>query len=674
MGNFKKTGCLIFQQFPFSLLLIFSTSSLWWFWIYADGLLSQASEKILATTTISLILAFITSVGVSFLAETFNFSKLKSNLLQLFTVALAFLFYYFYPEDSSRYFPQISFTYTVIPLLGACAFVFVAPFLKTVFNKKNIPDQFYTNSYQLVLKILLSIIVGVATLLLGFAALGTVFTLFNLEFLSKSEIFPTWAVFALAFLLPIFFLANLVNLASEAKNKEKIVNNKFYSFLVNYLGIPAILLYFLILYAYTIKVLLNFNAWPQGEISWLVLVFSVFGYLIYFGTYIFRAKFRLVKFFRKVFPFLVLPQILMLFYAILLRINQYDFTVNRYLVVAFGVWLLTLSLYFIFSKQKSLIFLPASLIIFSILISIGPWSVYSFPEKRQQASLALNLKEANILQGNKITPLAKYDEINPKLSGKIQGSIEYLCITHGCDSLNFAFGKEIVALQKSDRAEFEKNKKTRLDNLEKEDPDYLAQKEAIEKSEYFQLHPSTIATKLSNKIKVRKFSKNTAEFVPKYLYFESAKNNLKDFAHIAGYDFLVDLSFNCLDLNKNMYSLCVDPAKKELALYQDGEILETFLLREMFESLSAKVNQAKTKSNNYNYRFPFKREFILDQQALTFETRGTNFDLKLVFSRIPILNPEWEKLSAAEKKDMQNKIKTEYPLGAYGYALLKVKK
>ncbi|MDR0772292.1 MAG: DUF4153 domain-containing protein, partial [Candidatus Peribacteria bacterium] len=65
-----------------------------------------------------------------------------------------------------------------------------------------------------------------------------------------------------------------------------------------------------------------------------------------------------------------IPQIFMLFYAMYLRINQYDLTINRYFVVVFGIWLLFISLYFVFSKRKNLIVIPAVLTTFTVLISV----------------------------------------------------------------------------------------------------------------------------------------------------------------------------------------------------------------------------------------------------------------------------------------------------------------
>lgn len=63
---------------------------------------------------------------------------------------------------------------------------------------------------------------------------------------------------------PIYFLSIFPQ--NDDENLEKInifKENKFYSFLVNYISLPFIILYFLILYTYTVKVLMNFEQWPK---------------------------------------------------------------------------------------------------------------------------------------------------------------------------------------------------------------------------------------------------------------------------------------------------------------------------------------------------------------------------------------------------------------------------
>ena len=101
----------------------------------------------------------------------------------------------------------------------------------------------------------------------------------------------------------------------------------------------------------------------------MVIVFSVIGYLHYLLSTSLEKDVKVIAIFRKWFPIVIIPQVLMLFYAIYLRIQQYDVTIGRYFVVAFGVWLLVISLYFIFSRVKRLLAFPAILVVFTLLIS-----------------------------------------------------------------------------------------------------------------------------------------------------------------------------------------------------------------------------------------------------------------------------------------------------------------
>jgi hypothetical protein len=117
----------------------------------------------------------------------------------------------------------------------------------------------------------------------------------------------------------------------------------------------------------------------------------------------------------------------MLFYAIGLRIGQYDLTMNRYFVVAFGFWLLITSLYFLLRRTALLAFVPASLALISFFISLGPWGVFSYPFARQEAKLLRNLETAKILQNGKIVPLASERDISKELSTDIASEIDYLC-------------------------------------------------------------------------------------------------------------------------------------------------------------------------------------------------------------------------------------------------------
>ncbi len=260
----------------------------------------------------------------------------------------------------------------ILHLVGFIAWIFFAPYLlRRSQTEKNVVQ--YTNYFtQVAWAFLMSGLVGGAVMALGSIAIGAVGTLFDLNiFINEWKMYENWAVAAIALAGPLYGLMHLPRITEVREGEYD--TNKFFAFVIRFIVIPFVTLYFCILYAYSIKVLLNISDWPKGEVSWLVIGFSIFGYLGYIFSKSYEEEHKTVQIFRRFFPVVVIPQIPMLTYAILLRINQYDLTMNRYFVVIFGIWLTIISLYFVFGKVKSLTVIPATLTIITLLISVGPW-------------------------------------------------------------------------------------------------------------------------------------------------------------------------------------------------------------------------------------------------------------------------------------------------------------
>lgn len=106
--------------------------------------------------------------------------------------------------------------------------------------------------------LLTSSVVGGAVMALGSIALWSIDMLL---FTVDSDAYGYLASGAFAFIAPFFALAR-IPLDSKIGKKEGS-ENIFFIFLVKYVGLPFIALYFLILYAYTVKVLMNFSDWPK---------------------------------------------------------------------------------------------------------------------------------------------------------------------------------------------------------------------------------------------------------------------------------------------------------------------------------------------------------------------------------------------------------------------------
>ncbi len=175
-------------------------------------------------------------------------------------------------------------------------------------------------------------------------------------------------------------------------NTQNFEEDATSNFVIKFIFVPFTILYFIILYTYSLKVLSIFSDWPKGIVANMVMGFSLLAYF----TYILSKSLEnssFVKIFRKILPWAIFLQIFMLFYAIFLRINQYGLTTNRYIVVIAGVALFGISLYYIVSPRKRLAIIPAVFSIFALFFSVGPWNVQELPWKIQFERFKNNLAE-----------------------------------------------------------------------------------------------------------------------------------------------------------------------------------------------------------------------------------------------------------------------------------------
>ena len=206
----------------------------------------------------------------------------------------------------------------------------------------------------------------------------------------------------------------------------------------------------------------------------MVIFFSLFAYAFYIASSALESTHTLIKKLRKIIPFAVVPQIFMLSYAIYLRISQYDITINRYLVLVFGLWLGVISLYYIFSTKKYLHVAFSTLTIFSLIISVGPWSVYNLPQERQKTRLVENLKTANIYQNGEIV-IPKNNNISVELSENISSGIHYLCDFDNCREIKNIFPQLTTEIQK----EWEQEKAQEIQSANTEYSDDQEKREKV---------------------------------------------------------------------------------------------------------------------------------------------------------------------------------------------------
>ena len=151
-------------------------------------------------------------------------------------------------------------------------------------------------------------------------------------------------------------------------------------FFVQYVLIPLLIIYLLILYSYGIRILVTWNL-PQGWVSYLILAYSFLGMLSLLLLHPLRgvADKLWVRFFSKAFYITLVPLLVLLFVAISVRISDYGVTENRYYVLLMACWLLGMAVYQLVNRQNRIWVIPVSLLVVAYptlwLPILNVWSV-----------------------------------------------------------------------------------------------------------------------------------------------------------------------------------------------------------------------------------------------------------------------------------------------------------
>ncbi len=566
--NLKETFIDTSKRFPVSLILVFLIFGLF---IYMNNFWEYLSlrEEELVRINLSFIVTFFLSVWFYIFSESEKHSSLKTNIFQIIWAFFWVGFYIFF-ESNFNYENVVFFIITTFWILS---FIFFAPFLRDIFDKNSKSEKKYFNYLAETIKILIiSVIIWFLSSFLGSIAINSIFELFDLNsFLENWKWTSNWIIFSCSLFAPLYALSNLTK--KEKLKEEEITQNKVSLFFINYIIFPFVITFFVILYAYSVKVLANFWEWPNGQISWMVIFFSIFAYIAYIVSYNSQTKFIISA--RKVIPFAVIPQVFMLFYSIYVRIANYGLTINRYLVVVFWIILISISLYLIFSKRKYLAMIPFLLTIFSVVISVWPWSIYSLPQKNQLVLLKNDLKKANILKENwEIVYPKSYNEVDKELWKNIYSKINYLCNYNDCKKLKEIFSKEYKALEEKNKKEWEERKNRDIKRYKKAIEKYKdsdkkrtkLNKRLLKKTlnkKYKWPNSWEIKEFISNKIKVKpyyNFEKNMINFYskdPDYLDISSYDKYLK----VPNYEY--KNRKNVIDLEKNNINISLQSWNEE---------------------------------------------------------------------------------------------------------------
>lgn len=342
-----------------------------------------------AVMSCSLCLVWFVSASLFFAAKQKKNNIVRFAMRIIFSVPLIAFVFNFGERISDAETQQFFVLNLSLHLL-----VSFAGFIPRHYNQ----EEFWEFNKQLFLRILTSGLYSIV-LYTGLAlAILAVDQLFKVEFDSKIY---GYLFFIIAGIFNTIFFLNGV---PETNNKDFPLQLNYPKGLKNFtqfILLPLISIYLIILICYEAKILITLSL-PVGWVSYLVLAFAIVGILSFLLVHpIANESGNLwMRTFNRWFYFLLIPLLVLLFWAILYRINLYGFTHERYYVLLLSIWLTVVVGYFLISKHPKIKFIPISMCLSGFFSIVGPQSADSISKYSQLSRFENFLQKT---EGKKVT-------------------------------------------------------------------------------------------------------------------------------------------------------------------------------------------------------------------------------------------------------------------------------
>lgn len=176
------------------------------------------------------------------------------------------------------------------------------------------------------------------------------------------------------------------------------LKNRFTDILFNFILTPAIIIYTLIFYIYSLKIIIQWEL-PLGNVAYMVFGFGIGAYILKMLSYLFVKEY--FTWLYKKLSYFLLPALVLFWIGTMYRINQYGFTEGRIYLFLGGLYLSCVSL--ILLNEKWGRFLYISLGIIAVL------SVFTYIPFMSAKKLGLVAQEYRFEQAIKSLGYSKID-------------------------------------------------------------------------------------------------------------------------------------------------------------------------------------------------------------------------------------------------------------------------
>lgn len=370
--DFLLTG----QRFPFAILLAALTTAVV---IGAINGPEWMRQEVWSRAALGLATAAVLAVAGVYFAESRPEARVTGSILKYaLPVAVAAAFQI---TDIAWFVPY------VIPAV-AILWLSVSPFTRIERGapREEMQNRFWWVNFQA----FATAVIAAAAFLIIALGLGAIERSLSILFwLETGQVFYNWVLpFTGLFLTPVYWLSTLPHVS--AYRAEELEQADFlpraFGFLGQFVLVPLLLIYALILLAYTAQILIT-QKLPEGMIGWMVLGFVVIGaatWLLLHPPFV-RTR-PLVRLFRTWWFWLTLIPLALFFVAVWIRIDAYGLTDERMLLAAGGVWATGLAAIYLLGRGDIRL-IPALAGIVLLVLSVGPWNYAHLPVGSQALRL-----------------------------------------------------------------------------------------------------------------------------------------------------------------------------------------------------------------------------------------------------------------------------------------------
>ncbi len=399
---------LSFQRFPIAMVLLLTLNVMV---LVENHDLFDFTKTTLTQVIGLLITSALWSISVRLYTESNSISKLQSNLVTLLPI---FFFAWIIIVPNITILTVSSLVFSLVLSITFSAYVF----------RQHDNASFWYFNYQVMIGVcfgLLAALIFCGGVSLILISIGYLFSV-DIDSIVYMDV---WSIGMLLF-APLYLIVAIPQQFDYPREECEFPNGV--RFIQQYVLTPLAVVYLIILYAYFIKIIFV-QELPQNHLGKMISTFGVIGIISHIFMYPVYHSGKVMNWFYRIFYYAMFMPILMLFYAISIRIKEYGVTELRYLIVLCAVWFLLLSaMYLIQRKNFKLLNTTAILAVLMMIASAGPWSLQNLPVKDQFDRLITTLEKNQLLvDGNYVKPATS---LAFELRKDISSSMRFL-ISHG---------------------------------------------------------------------------------------------------------------------------------------------------------------------------------------------------------------------------------------------------